>query len=251
MKIILYLFVGLFVLSFIGALLEEAAAYILPTLLIVGAIFALFKYPVVILIIVAVILGIYFVGAVLDGCMSGFSLSNRRKRKADRTQAKKEKKEQEKQRQAELSKRQETVKTLPDDAKKCVHLGQQYIDTYASYMKEIGNDGICTSLNQIIDLINKIINAIIRNPEDANDLRRIFDYYLLTTDKILAAYIRYQKEGVTGEHIDNTKIEIENSLSDVLGALEKSLDQLYRDDSMDISSEIYAMRQKMKMDGLS
>lgn len=247
MKILFYVFIVLIVLGVLGVVFEWIIDHFVPIVAFICIISGLFFYPKGTLIIMAIGIGIYLIYYVYESSAYQYRIP-RRKKSPNGTRIINEKK---KMSAAKEDKKNNVLETLPDDVKKYIQIGERYIDTYSSYAQSINNKTICISIGAINDTISKIMNAIIRNPDSCSDSRQLFDYYLPTIDKILMAYITYQNEGITGDYIEKTKREIEASLVDVKIALQNYLNQLYTEDSIDVSAEIYAMKQKMRMDGLS
>ena len=77
------------------------------------------------------------------------------------------------------------------------------------------------------------------------------NYYLPTTTKLIDAYRRMDQQEVQGENIRNAKHEIENSLDTINDAFEKLLDSFYKEEAMDVSSDISVMKMMMKQEGLA
>ena len=82
-------------------------------------------------------------------------------------------------------------------------------------------------------------------------MRKLIEYYLPTTAKLLNAYIDLEKQPEVGDNIKNTKIEIENTLDTINDAFEKLLDSMFEDMAWDISSDINVMKNMMAQDGLT
>ena len=76
-------------------------------------------------------------------------------------------------------------------------------------------------------------------------------YYLPTTLKILNAYDRMGAAGVSGENIDGTMHRIETIMDTIVMAFHKQLDALFRDEAMDIASDITVMETLLAQEGLA
>ena len=152
--------------------------------------------------------------------------------------------------QESSAKKIEIINSLSEDAHEYVIQCKDYADKFQIFSESIKSDELSASLNRIIDVLNKIIDAIIYHPQQAQHLHKLFDYYLPTMDKVLSAYLHYDKNDVSGDSICKTKKEIEDLMDGAYEAFENYLDLLYQDDTLDISSEVAAMKQVMEMDGL-
>ena len=59
------------------------------------------------------------------------------------------------------------------------------------------------------------------------------------------------ERGVTGEEADKVRQKISAALDVVIGACEKQLNNLFRDDYLDISTDIDVLQQMLRRDGLT
>lgn len=97
----------------------------------------------------------------------------------------------------------------------------------------------------------KILAAVAEKPERAGQVRKFMKYYLPTTAKLLDQYETMAAVDTKGEHISKAMQSVENSLDLIATAFEKQLDQLYRDDAMDMTSDVQVLETMMAGDGLT
>ena len=97
----------------------------------------------------------------------------------------------------------------------------------------------------------KIFEQVKKDPETADDLHKLMNYYLPTTKKLLAAYVELDKQAGNGENVQQTKNEIDAVMDTINEAFEKLLDSLFQDMAWDISSDISVMKTMMAQDGLT
>lgn len=76
------------------------------------------------------------------------------------------------------------------------------------------------------------------------------DYYLPTTLKMVKAYRTLGERNVSGAEAVQARKRIDDALGIVLGVA-KLLDNLYRDDVLDITTDIDVLEQMLKRDGLT
>ena len=100
------------------------------------------------------------------------------------------------------------------------------------------------------EVTGKIFDIVAGQPAKLPQIRRFLDYYLPTTLKILNAYDRMGAAGVSGENIDSTMQRIETMMDTIVMAFHKQLDALFRDDAMDIASDITVMENLLAQEGL-
>jgi ATP-dependent Lon protease len=97
-----------------------------------------------------------------------------------------------------------------------------------------------------IEIITGKILAYARNhPQKSGELRQFLNYYLPTTLKILNAYAQMDAQGVEGENITAAKVRIEAMMDKVVDGFEKQLDQLFRGDAMDITSDVEVLERML------
>lgn len=114
----------------------------------------------------------------------------------------------------------------------------------------IPDEKLSAQIVHLEDVTEKIVNCIVEHPEKKNEVRKFFSYYLPTIIKFLNAYDRMDSTGIKGANIDGTKGNIEEIMDTALAAFDKQLDALYRDDALDITTDIQVMQNVLKQEGL-
>jgi 5-bromo-4-chloroindolyl phosphate hydrolysis protein len=112
------------------------------------------------------------------------------------------------------------------------------------------NEKISNQIVHLQDVTDKIVARVVENPSKKKQVRRFFNYYLPTTIKLLNAYDRMDEAGISGINIDGTKGKIEEMMETAVDAYDKQLDYLYKDEALDISTDITVMENLMKSEGL-
>ena len=82
------------------------------------------------------------------------------------------------------------------------------------------------------------------------DLKKLMDYYLPMTIKLLNAYAEMDDQPIQGETIEKSKRDIEDTIDTLNQAFEKLLDDLFEDAAMDISSDISVLNTLLTQEGL-
>lgn len=116
---------------------------------------------------------------------------------------------------------------------------------------EIPDEVMSAKIDRIEEITRRILLYQKRNPEKKGQLRSFLNYYLPTTLKILRAYAQLEAQGIEGENISAAKVRIEGMMDQVVVGFEKQLDKLFRDDAMDIASDVKVLEDMLKKDGLS
>ena len=135
---------------------------------------------------------------------------------------------------------------------------QEVLDRGNAFVSEIRrcNDAIPgEEISAKIDRMELIVRRIFRRaetcPEIIPDLKKLMDYYLPMTVKLLNAYADMDAQPIQGETIESSKREIEATLDTLNLAFEKLLDDLFRDTAMDVSSDISVLNTLLAQEGLT
>ena len=114
----------------------------------------------------------------------------------------------------------------------------------------IAEQSVRSEIAAIIDVTDKIFKDVIDDPTDYRAVRRFADFYLPTTMKLLYAYERFGRGGATGESIDATLARIEEALRQIHASYEKQYDALFKNQALDIETDIMVLEALLKRDGL-
>ena len=114
----------------------------------------------------------------------------------------------------------------------------------------IPDDEMSRKIDRIGEITGKILDYQRRNPAKAAELRQFLNYYLPTTLKILNAYAQMDAQGVEGENISAAKKRIEEMMDKIVEGFEKQLDQLFKTEAMDITTDVEVLERMLDKDGL-
>ena len=106
-------------------------------------------------------------------------------------------------------------------------------------------------IDRIGVLTGSIFRVVIEKPERESDVRKFMNYYLPTTLKLLKAYSLMEAQSYQGENIKESRKRIEETLDMLIVAFERLLDKLFRDDALDIATDIDVLKTMVAGDGLS
>lgn len=115
---------------------------------------------------------------------------------------------------------------------------------------QAGDEQIKTNLGRIIRSTEALVDEVIRDPGDRRDMYTFFSYYLPAMEKLMNYYQTFLNAG-SGENVQAGKNRIESSLGMVAEAFEKQLDRLFRNEAMDVKTDIALMETMLRMDGLT
>lgn len=153
--------------------------------------------------------------------------------------------------QAAQKKMQEEYDRLSPEVQKIVQAGDEYVRKIKAANDAIPGEVISAKISRMELLVDRIFDRVEQNPDSVNDMRRMMDYYLPTTMKLLEAYEELDAQPVQGENIISSKKEIEDTIDTLNIAFEKLLDSLFQDTAWDVSSDISVLHTMLAQEGLT
>lgn len=148
-------------------------------------------------------------------------------------------------------KMQEEYDRLSPEVQKIVQAGDEYVRRIKAANDAIPGEVISAKISRMELLVDRIFDRVEQNPDSVNDMRRMMDYYLPTTMKLLEAYKELDAQPVQGENIISSKKEIEDTIDTLNLAFEKLLDSLFQDTAWDVSSDISVLHTMLAQEGLT
>ena len=166
-----------------------------------------------------------------------------------------------KQKQA-VKKQEEVVQTVraqkEADTKKGNAQAQEVLDKGNAFIRQLRacNDAIpgreiSEKISRMETLVRKIFDRVETHPEVVPELKKLMDYYLPMTVKLLNAYADMDAQPIQGENIRSSKQEIEATLDTLNTAFEKLLDSIFKTTAMDVSSDITVLQTLLAQEGLT
>ncbi len=166
-----------------------------------------------------------------------------------------------KQKQA-VKKQEEVVETKraqdAADAKKVDAQAQEVLNRGNEFIRQIRrcNDAIpgqeiSDKISRMETLVRKIFDRVQTHPEVVSELKKLMDYYLPMTIKLLNAYADMDAQPIQGENIQASKREIEATLDTLNSAFEKLLDSIFKATALDVSSDITVLQTLLAQEGLT
>lgn len=144
----------------------------------------------------------------------------------------------------------EEKKTLSPEIQKVIDQGDEYIRKIRACNDAIPGQEISEKIDRIELLVDKIFDRVEKEPKYVSDIKKLMDYYLPTTVKLLEAYAEMDAQPIGGENIQASKKEIEATLDTLNVAFEKLLDSLFQETAWDVSSDISVLNTILAQEGL-
>ncbi|MBR5376548.1 MAG: 5-bromo-4-chloroindolyl phosphate hydrolysis family protein [Lachnospiraceae bacterium] len=140
---------------------------------------------------------------------------------------------------------------LSESQKEIFRAGEDYLDQIQRCNDEIPGEEISAKIDRMKHSVEMILSRARKQPALTEDLRRLMNYYLPTTVKLLNAYADLDRQGKTSENIDKSKREIEETIDTLNDAFDRLFDDMFEDTSLDISTDAEVMKTLLKQEGLT
>lgn len=145
---------------------------------------------------------------------------------------------------------QQASSNLPAEAANVVSACQKFVANARECESQINDAQVRDSLEGCASKAEALADYVCRHPSCASELRRLVTYYLPTTEKLALGYVELQDKG-KGPQASSTRRELKETLSMVDDSLSKLTDNLLREQSWDLKSDMDVMRTMLEQDGLS
>ena len=129
--------------------------------------------------------------------------------------------------------------------------GNAYVKEIRRCNDEIPGEEISAKIDRMEAIVRKIFERAEAHPEVIPDMKKLMDYYLPMSVKLLNAYADMDRQPVQGETIRKSKQEIDATLDTLNAAFEKLLDELFQDAAIDVSSDISVLNTLLAQEGLT
>ena len=104
-------------------------------------------------------------------------------------------------------------------------------------------------LKDLDELVRKMLQTVVDDPNEASRMRKFMSYYLPTTLKLLQSYRTMKTRGVSYSEMTTTRENLIHALDMILQAAQKQLDAMHKDDMLDMSADMDVLEQMLKRDG--
>ena len=124
--------------------------------------------------------------------------------------------------------------------------GGTYTNNFAGIGCALDETWVFYTKEQIAEL-----NGFLTDGTNDEDMKKLMDYYLPMTVKLLNAYADMDRQPVQGETIRKSKQEIDATLDTLNAAFEKLLDSIFKATALDVSSDITVLNTLLAQEGLT
>lgn len=147
---------------------------------------------------------------------------------------------------AAMSKAAEAARS--EAARQSANAYEQILIQIRDVNDRIPGEIMTSKIDQIEDITRKIFAEVEKNPKKRGKIDRFMTYYLPTTLKLLDYYANLDATNIDGENISGAKLSIENTMDSIVDGFATQLDELYKNENLDIESDIDVLVQMMDRD---
>ena len=136
-------------------------------------------------------------------------------------------------------------------ADQVITTGQDMLATIKRENAAIPDQELTEQMNNLSIKCEQIFRTVSESPSKAPQVRKFMNYYLPTTLKMLANYRTMQQRGVSYGEMKEARETTVHGMNLILTACQKQIDNLHRDNMLDISTDIDVLEQMLKRDGFT
>ena len=116
---------------------------------------------------------------------------------------------------------------------------------------EIADETVSRDIDRIGELMASIFGIVRARPERMDEVRKFMDYYLPTTFGLLESYALMEKQTYQSANIIESRKKIEKTMGELVEAFKRQHDRMFKQDAMDVDTEIEVLKKVMASDGLT
>jgi len=129
--------------------------------------------------------------------------------------------------------------------------GKLAIDRIHAANLMLPGDEISGELSELEKTMKRIFAHIENYPDKLPDTRKIMNYHLPTTMKLIEKYCQYDTMDYQPENVTSAKVDIEKALTAANEAFANFLESLYHEDTLDITTDAEVLKKMFEKDGLT
>lgn len=152
--------------------------------------------------------------------------------------------------QEELEKQRLEKDPVQKELMQLVAEGNRYVKEIRRLNDEILGEDISNQLDKIEEIIDSIFEIVKRKPEKRTELRKLMQYYLPMTVKVVTSYRDFENERVPSKQLEESKKEIRETLDKVITAFEALRERIFQEEVLDVSTDLDVLEAMMSQEGL-
>ena len=105
-------------------------------------------------------------------------------------------------------------------------------------------------LDKIEEILASIFEIVKRKPEKRTEIRKLMQYYLPMTVKVVTSYRDFENEKIPSRQLEESKREIRETLDKVIIAFEALREKIFQEEVLDVSTDLDVLEAMMSQEGL-
>ncbi len=146
--------------------------------------------------------------------------------------------------------RQELERAQASELNSMMAEGMEYLQKLRELNSAIPGEEISSQLSKLEGLLKQIFDRVKEHPEQMNRMRKLMEYYLPTTVKLVEAYVGFEKVENPGQDILDAKAEIKKTLGIINEAFTELLNNLFQDEAFDATTDAQVLQAMLSREGL-
>lgn len=128
--------------------------------------------------------------------------------------------------------------------------GKIYIQEITGLKTALSDKNLVEEVHKTEILTIKILEYAKKKDKDPNDVRRLMNYYLPETIKLLKTYKELDSQPVQGVNITSAKTDIASAILSINDAFEQLFDSLFEEDALNVSADVSVLNTVFTQNGL-
>jgi len=125
------------------------------------------------------------------------------------------------------------------------------IDRLRAAILVLPGEEISQSLAELEKTTKRIFDHIENYPEKLPQARKLMNYHLPTTMKLVEKYCQYDTMEYQPSNVASAKVDIERAISAATEAFANFLESLYHEETLDVTTDAEVLTQMFEKDGLT
>jgi hypothetical protein len=127
--------------------------------------------------------------------------------------------------------------------------GQEMLVAIRAANDAIPDARLSFQMDELEKRCTQVLMTVSEHPGKAPQVRKFMNYYLPTTLKLLTNFRAMQDRGISENDLYQARATTIQGLEMILTACQKQLDNLYRDNMLDMNTDIDVLEKMLKRDG--
>lgn len=129
--------------------------------------------------------------------------------------------------------------------------GEKALSSLRDVRVHIQDEQVAVKIKKLETTIEKIFNYVRQHPQKLPATRKFTSYYLPTTLKILQKYRQYDSMDIQLTSVQKAMQEIEDTLDTLETAYTNLLENLYHEDTLDVTTDVEVLQSMLQQEGLA